>query len=195
MEYEIHITVADFKKEKKQQFIDFCLSEKVKPVIIILDQGNYIVQPMMTWDIYKENFEDAMTAMNGLVKKFKMNGFDVLRKKVEVSPKETTYFENPLMEKGKPYYEWHGKIEVDDLEKVKILMNDKGGHISKNSLSKNGKSRFITMRDYTSAESYYKRVDMIIETLQKNNIELLEEEYELCIYDTREELDNGWVNK
>jgi hypothetical protein len=36
-------------------------------------------------------------------------------------------------------------------------------------------------------------VENIHRILETNAIELLKEEYELCIYDSREELDSGWI--
>jgi len=193
MEFEIHITVSDFSKEKKEPFIAFCRSQGVKPVIIVLDKGNYINQPMITGIIECDNFEEANKEIEQLSAKFHEEGFTVVRKKVEISPKEESYFYNPIMKNGKPYYEWHGKVEADDLEMVKNLCEGHGGHLSRNSLSSNGKTRFVTLRDYEGSVQFYERVKNIHRVLGTKGIEFLEEEYELCIYDTKEELDSGWI--
>lgn len=193
MDFEIHITVNDLKIEEKESFIEFCKSEGVKPVMIVLDKGNHINQPMITTVIKRKDFQEAHKEVERLVTNFKNNGFTVVRKKVEISPKETTYFHQPIVKNSTPYFEWHGKVEVDDVPMLKTLCAGHGGHISRNSLKADGRLRFITVREYKGSEPFYERVEHIHRILDENGIELLKEEFELCIYDSREELDSGWI--
>ncbi|WP_240343924.1 hypothetical protein [Paenibacillus sp. SYP-B3998] len=166
----------------------------MKPVMIVLDQGNYINQPMITGVIQRTDFHEANKEIEKIAAKFQNNGFIVVRKKVEISPKEETYFHQPIITNSKPYFEWHGKVQVDDVAILKNLCESHGGHISRNSLNVNGKVRFITVREYESAKQFYDRVEKIHTILHVNRIELLIEQYELCIYDSREELDSGWIS-
>ncbi|TCS94841.1 hypothetical protein [Hazenella coriacea] len=194
MEFEFHITVNDLKMADKEAFVKLCKSEQLKPLMIVLDQGNYINQPMCTGVIKSTDFHDADKGIEKIVNMFQENGFTIMRKKVETSPKEEKYFHQPLTQNFKPYFEWHGKVEVDDITMVKNLCEGLGGHISRNSLNVNGKVRFITVREYESKKKFYERVEEIRSILQVNKIEILKEQYELCIYDSKEELDRGWLS-
>ncbi|MBW5467859.1 hypothetical protein GPJ61_08310 [Brevibacillus formosus] len=194
MEFEFHVTFNDLQFDEKEAFIDICKAEQVKPVMIVLDQGNYINQPMITGVITRADFQEANKEMEKIAATFQNNGFTIVRKKVEISPKEETYFYQPILKNSKPYFEWHGKVQVDDVAALRNLCEDHGGHISRNSLNANGKVRFITVREYESPKQFYDRVEMIHTILQANQIGLIKEQYELCIYDSREELDSGWIS-
>ncbi|AWX54779.1 hypothetical protein AB432_006935 [Brevibacillus brevis] len=194
MEFEFHITLNDMSLDEKEAFIDICKAEQVKPVMIVLDQGNYINQPMITGVIQRPDFHEANKEMEKIAATFQNNGFSIVRKKVEISPKEEKFFYQPILKNSKPYFEWHGKVAVDDVAALRNLCEGHGGHISRNSLNANGKVRFITVREYESPKQFYDRVEMIHIILQANQIELIKEQYELCIYDSREELDSGWIS-
>jgi hypothetical protein len=193
MEFEIHVTVKDLKIDEKESFVEFCKSEGVKPVMIVLDQGDYINQPMISAVIRHDSFQEANEEIETLATKMQNKGFSVVRKKVEISPKKETYFYEPVVKNSKPYYEWHGKVLVDDVDMLKKLCEGQGGRISRNSLNADGKKRFITVRDYEGSKPFYERVENIHRILDANDIGLLKEEYELCIYDSREGLDSGWI--
>jgi hypothetical protein len=193
MEFEYHVTMSDLKQDEKETFINICNEENVKPVLIVLDQGEYINQPMITGIVHSADYEEVKNVIEEVVAKFRDNEFRVVRTKVEIPAKEETYFDQPLLAQSKPYFEWHGKVYVDDVVRLKQLCADSGGHISWNSLNANGKIRFVTVREYNSSEKFYSRVEKIHYILQQNKIELLKQQYELCIYDSREELDRGWI--
>lgn len=193
MEFEYHLTVNDLNLEEKEAFIHVCNIEGVKPVIIVLDHGNYINQPMVTGLIERENFQAARQEIDRVAAQFEHSGFTIVRTKVEIPPVNEQYFTQPVAAGGTPYYEWHGKVHTDDLAGLKQLCEADGGHISRNSLNANGKIRFVTVRDYESRPVFMERVNRIKTILQTHGIEMLKEQYELCIYDSREELDSGWI--
>lgn len=193
MEFEFHITVQDLTMDEKEAFINVCNQEQVKPVMIVLDQGNYIHQPMITGIVHGTDFHQANQEIERVATTFQNKGFTVVRKKVEIPAKEEKFFDQPLLKSSKPYFEWHGKVQVDEVESLKSLCAGYGGHISRNSLNVNGKVRFVTVREYESKESFYDSVGKIHTVLQANQIELMKEQYELCIYDSREDLDSGWI--
>lgn len=194
MEFEFHVTVNDLNRADKEAFVKLCQAKKLKPLMIVLDKGNYIQQPMFTGFIRSTSFHEANDKIEKIINKFQESGFSIKRKKVETSPNEEEYFHHPLVKKSTPYFEWHGKVEIDDVTVVKNLCSDLGGHISRNSLNANGRVRFITIREYDSKENFYKRVNQLLSILEENDIEILKEIYELCIYDSREELDSGWIS-
>ena len=163
-------------------------------MLIVLDKGEYINQPMITGIVHSTNYEEVKNVIEEVGAKFRDNGFTVVRTKVEIPAKEETYFDSRCCRaQSKPYFEWHGKVYVDDVAVLKQLCADSGGHISRNSLNADGKVRFVTVREYESAEHFYGRVGEIHTILHTNKIELLKQQYELCIYDSREELDRGWI--
>ncbi|MFC9710474.1 hypothetical protein ACFTRD_20210 [Paenibacillus sp. NPDC056933] len=193
MEFEYHVTMSDLKHNEKETFINICNDQNVKHVLIVLDQGEYINQPMITGIVHSTDYEEVKDVIEEVTTKFRVNGFTVVRTKVEIPAKEETYFDQPMLAQSKPYFEWHGKVYVDDVGRLKQLCPGSGGHISRNSLNANGKIRFVTVREYESAEDFYRRVEEIHAILHMNKIELLKQQYELCIYDSREELDRGWI--
>ncbi|UHA75193.1 hypothetical protein [Paenibacillus sp. 481] len=194
MEFEYHLTINDLKLDEKEAFMSICQSEQVKPLMIVLDQGHYITQPMITGVTQCADFQAANIEIERVATAFRNNGFTIVRKKVEIPPQEEKYFYEPIVQHSKPYFEWHGKVEVDDVAKLKNCCASHGGHISRNSMNANGKVRFITVREYEGPAQFYSRVDQIHTILQQNNIELIKQQYELCIYDSREELDSGWIS-
>ncbi len=194
MEFQFHITVREFKLDDKEKFIKLCEDERVKPLLIVLNKGNHIDQPMFTKNVESNDFNEANEEIEAIVKRLHENGFEIVRKKVEVSPKQESYFNNPLNKNSKPYFEWHGKVKIYDIPMVEKLCKDLGGHISRNSLDEQGKVRFITVREYESKEKFHERVEKLVFILNENSIEMIKEKYELCIYDNKEELDSGWVS-
>ncbi|GKS13516.1 hypothetical protein YDYSY3_45160 [Paenibacillus chitinolyticus] len=48
MEFEFHITVNNLKLAEKDFFVNICILEQVKPLMIVLDKGDYINQSMCT---------------------------------------------------------------------------------------------------------------------------------------------------
>lgn len=194
MEFEYHITVNDLSLAEKDAFVKLCQEEQVKPLMIVLDKGNYIHQPMFTGVIKSADFDEANREIDKMIAKFQENGYAIMRKKVETSPKHDMFFHHPITKHFQPYYEWHGKVEVDDVAMVRELCAGLGGHLSRNSLNPNGRVRFVTVREYESKEKFYERVQKIYDVLKAHHIEFLKEQYELCIYDSKVELDSGWLS-
>lgn len=195
MEFEFHVTVEDLKLEEKQAFIRTCEEQKVKPVMIVLDQGEYVHQPMFTGIVHSDRYEEVKQGMDALASIFGKQGFNVVRTKIEIPAQEEQYFHEPMVAGSKPYFEWHGKVEIGDIADLKKQCEPYGGHISRNSLNANGKVRFITVREYGSAARFYERIAGIEEVLRLNGIKLLKQQHELCVHDSREELDKGWVSQ
>ncbi|MBY0204212.1 hypothetical protein [Paenibacillus cucumis (ex Kampfer et al. 2016)] len=193
MEFEFHVTLSDLSPQEKQTFIRICEEENVKPVLIELDQGEHIHQPMITGIVHSEDFQDVQRIIEEISITFRNNGFTVVRTKVEIPAKEERFFKQPMVPQYRPYFEWHGKVQVEDVNRLKHICAGTGGHISRNSLHKNGSIRFVTVREYEHADHFYRSVEEIHNILQSNQIELIKQQYELCIYDSREELDRGWI--
>ncbi|MGW9123847.1 hypothetical protein ACWGPW_02455 [Paenibacillus chitinolyticus] len=194
MEFEFHITVNNLRLAEKESFVNICILEQVKPLMIVLDKGDYINQPMCTGIIESTDYYEAKKEIEKIATKFQKNGFTIMRTKIEISPNEEKYFHMPVTRNSKPYFEWHGKVAVKEVARLKNLCEGLGGHISRNSLATNGEVRFITVREYESKEKFYARVDKLHSILQENKLDVLKEQYELCIYDSREELDSGWIS-
>jgi len=193
MEFEYHLTVNDLSVEEKKAFINICNEQGVKPVIILLDHGEYIHQPMVTGWVEQSSFQEAREDIDRIAMQFQQSGFTIVRTKVEIPPVDDRYFDHPVTAYSTPYFEWHGKVHTEDLAQLKQLCEADGGHISRNSLNANGKIRFVTVRNYESSTKFRERVSRIKEILKTHEIEMLKEQYELCIYDSREELDKGWI--
>jgi len=59
IEFQFHITFDNFSTDKKQDFINLCERENVKPVMIVLPKGDYVNQPMFTKLVSQETFAAA----------------------------------------------------------------------------------------------------------------------------------------
>ncbi|TGU59435.1 hypothetical protein EN829_068225 [Mesorhizobium sp. M00.F.Ca.ET.186.01.1.1] len=82
MEFEFHVTLADVALDDKAAFIGICQAQQVKPLMIVLDKGNCIHQPMMTGVIQRPDFQAAKREMDRIAAVFQEGGFTVVRKKV-----------------------------------------------------------------------------------------------------------------
>ena len=122
MEFEFHVTLSDLSPQEKLTFIRICNEENVKPVLIELDQGEHIHQPMITGIVHSEDYQEVEHVIEGISTTFRNNGFSVVRTKVELPAKEERFFKQPMLPQSRPYFEWHGKVQVEDVSRLEANM-------------------------------------------------------------------------
>lgn len=190
--FQFHITINDLPKEKKQDFLTICEKEDVKPLFIILPEGNYLKQPMFTKLIESTNFKTALSLAEQTVKNFEISDFSIARIKAEVFSKDSSLFQAMDYNNFQPYYEWHCRVKIENEKETEQLCKKYNAHLSVNSLDEDKKIKYITIREYESEALFYEAVNNFYQILLKKDIvTIIKQKFEYCIYDTRLELDKG----
>ena len=193
--FQFHVTIQDLPKEKKEDFISLCIKNQVKPLLIVLPEGDYLKQPMFTKLIKSTSFKTALFWVEQTIEHFETAGFSIARIKAEVFSHDSNLFQSMDYKNFQPYYEWHCKVKIENEEETEQLCKKYNAHLSANSLEEDGKTKYITIREYNSEELFYKAVNQFYEILlEKNIVTIIKQKFEYCIYDSRLELDKGWAS-
>ena len=162
--FEIHITTQNLNELETVMFTAFCKRIKVKPIIIELEEGNYLQQPMIS-KVVKDG--DLFDEMERLKKEFNQNGYRVSRVKIEVPLESIEKGEQTFPDFRGKYFEWHGKVkfrDIDDLKKV--IRWVKNVHLSSNSLKGENDRRFVTLRCYAGVYIFKQEVERLKQILR-----------------------------
>ena len=190
MKFQFHITINDLVETNKNSFLILCKKNNVKPVLISLDKGKYIRQPMFTKVVENESFEQAFEEIEKVCKIFKENNFKILRIKSEVPPENSENFKE---KNSKFYFEWHCKVSFEKKNLIEKLCYENNAHISKNSLEDEECTRFVTIREYNDKTIFYSNTKKLSDLFIENGIKIIKQKFEYCIYDNKIELDSGWA--
>lgn len=192
--FEVHITVNAIEQQDIPDFVEFCQTIEAKPIIIELEKGIIAQQPMIS-KVYRNIEKHTLkNELIDLLQDFKTSIYAVNRVKVEVP---LFFIKEGLLEfpsyKGQ-YFEWHGKVKYEDLETLKQKIKYLDVHLSRNSLKGQSNLRFLTKRTFWSKDHFINNVTETKDALARNEIELVKEEYEYCIYDSNKSIDKGWID-
>ena len=196
MNYEIHLTVN--KPDSLNRFKEVCKSFNVKPLVIAT--GDY--DQVMTSSIYKTDYIDNFHFhLHDLSMKFESEGYNVLRKKVEIMP-------SIVQHKDHIYYESHVRIKIPNVsqdridyhhELIDVICLSRDLQKSKNlfKVDKNFLYQMVTFRthemDIWDFGKHMKKVRQDIENNGFLNFDKIE--LEECIYDSNIDIDKKWLNK
>ena len=90
------------------------------------------------------------------------------------------------------YYEWHGKVEYLQPEKLEALCKVHKAHLSLNSLKGESNTRFITLREFGNRQTFVNNVLKLTQILS-GEWTIFKQQSEYCIYDDNILLDKGWL--
>lgn len=192
--FELHLTINDLLNERLSRFVVLCEKYKGKSLIIELSRGKVSKQPMFSKVIQATDTEQAMEKAKDYLKEFVKENFPITRLKIE-TPIE---FSDALMEVGnltETYFEWHGKVNPEEIKNLSKLCVRHKCHLSKNSIKKEDLTRFLTLREYGAKELFQVRVEKLIKDLVENGGTIFKEESEYCVYDNNVLLDEGWLTE
>ena len=127
---ELHITCNTLNNYEIKSFEEFCHSINAKPIIILLSKGESTQQPMISKIIKCLNRNDLNTEVGYIVKQFESNAYQVTRIKMEVAPWDIEQAKKIVNSDNENYFEWHGKIKVEDEKNAASIITKLGGHIS-----------------------------------------------------------------
>lgn len=146
---------------------------------------------MFTKIVKSSDFDRAFDLVNKLTRKFEENNIKIARIKGEIISEDSKYFQVSKNHDFKPYYEWHCKIIIGSITDIIGLCHKYDAHLSINALDED--SRYITIREYDSELLFYQKVEKFNEILIKQDVTILKQKFEYCIYDSSLELDKGWA--
>ncbi|HEY9048721.1 MAG TPA: hypothetical protein VIN08_22605 [Ohtaekwangia sp.] len=191
--FEIHLTVEASADEDVVRFMEVCLLNNGKPLLIELSRGDYAHQPMFSSVIHAASLEQALISSRAYIQSFTKNSFPVKRLKIEVPSVHAADAVYMVRESFKPYYEWHGKVNYERVPELIALCEKHRVHLSLNALRGESTRRFVTLRDFDTEQIFNTRVANLKKELNEQNWYILKEQSEFCIYDDNIVLDNGWL--
>jgi len=193
--FEIHITTNKLNDTEVNQFKEFCTSIEAKPILIELAEGITTQQPMISKVFSNLKEGQLANEIELLETKFLENSYDVVRTKVEVPLEFINKGRKEFPNYKGQYYEWHGKVEFDDVEKLKLALRIiQNTHLSKNALNDQPNRRFVTVRSYSNKRFFLSNVESVKKALIHNKFKLIKDEYEYCVYDSNKTTDSGWMD-
>ncbi len=191
--FELHLTTNDLLNEEIPRFKNLCKKISGKPLIIELSRGKISKQPMFNKVIKCESPEQALKNAGDYVKEFIKANFPVKRLKIEI-PIEFSTCVNPLEHNlSQTYFEWHGKIKPEEIKQLSTLCLKHKVHLSRNSIKKEDSTKFLTLREYGTKETFQNRIENLIKDLEENTGTIYKNESEYCVYDNNIFLDEGWL--
>lgn len=201
-EFETHITVDLPHERDLPRFRKACKNNGVKCVHIVLDRGEHVSQPMAT---YHESgkYENVKQNAFDCAARFKQDGFTVTRIKIEASPfnSDVRAADSEVSTaESENYFEHHLKLELDENSnrpKLLEIARNHRAHLSKNAFRQHAdgiEQRFVTQRHYAIGRDHsLSQCQRLQAELIESGYNILEVESEYCVYDSRVELDAGWL--
>ena len=190
---ELHITCNALTSNQIETFENFCYSIDSKPIVILLSSGENKQQPMISKIISCKDKNDIKKELDFIKSKFKANGYRITRIKMEVAPWDIMEAEQMFNRKKENYFEWHGKINIENEKNATLAISEFGGHISRNVLKKNPNFKLVTIRDYGTEQDIKEKIIKLKKGLDQIGINFIKEELEYCIFDSNVSLDKGWI--
>ncbi|SFO50651.1 hypothetical protein SAMN05428949_5475 [Chitinophaga sp. YR627] len=192
--FELHLTVNDLLTSDVEHFVNCCVEQEAKPMIIELYRGTYIHQPMMNKIVTTSSLQDALmdaTMLSGILQ---TSGFPVKRLKVEV-PANRFDAVPDISANFTPYFEWHGKVRYDNVNDLLACCATHQVHLSLNALKQAQHTRFITLREFGDINIFRQRVSQLTGALTKGGWDVIKQQSEYCVYDNNIFLDGGWLTQ
>lgn len=192
--FEVHITVQSLKNSELEQFKQFCKQIGAKPILIALPKGRMTQQAMIS-KVFTGLVEGQLgQEIKQLKAQFVDAGYEIIRTKVEVPLEYIAMGVKEFPDYHGQYFEWHGKVEFDEIEHLQGAIRYLDAHISRNGLKDENNRRFVTVRAYHTQRFFMNKVDTVVQALEHHGLKLVKQAYEYCIYDSNRAIDSGWVD-
>lgn len=188
MIFEIHVTV---KTKDINQFKIDVTEMGLKPIIIETQRDKSLDYQVMTSSKY--NKLDWAFELNKICCDLFSKGYEIVRKKVEIVPEQ--WYDHELH----IYYETHLRLKLPkefDYTSLNELCKRRGFHLSKNLMKKSEDFNYqmITFRDYKMTQyAFFLAIKHMTSDLIDLSIDYDKVEFEECIYDSNESIDNNWL--
>lgn len=193
--FEYHVTVKSVDVELLTTIAE---TNKAKLDLIELAQGNHMVQPMIT-GFCKGTVQQAYDKAFNVAAQLEELDLKVTRVKLEaalVNELLPISDQDSLQHPNSNYFEFHVKLRLApdfDLKSINLV---NGAQVSRNALKNNPlyQERFITLRLYKCGkESALNTLDILLQELNKQNLDIKKIIKEYSVYDSNVNLDQGWI--
>lgn len=206
--FEIHVSVNLHNPVEEIEWKLFCKQQKFHVIKVWNIKGTHATQNMMAMWISVENNEENNDWLSVGLKELKRTGniiretgFEVIREKIEAMMMDHR-FDKHCLEKPQRgvYWEIHMKVENQTLEQWRML-KDMLKTEQNVGLSVSAYSEFlspiITMRFYQgSRDQVFQMKDQLVGRLTTAGWKFAPKtQYELSLYDSNPELDEGWIDE
>jgi hypothetical protein len=190
--FELHITV---NTNNVEQFKSDCKTINCKPIVIEVQNNNYLSQQVMTSSKY--NHFDYEVEILSIKNKLMSLGYEIKRIKVEVPPDFIHLFHLDVK-----YYESHLRVSTPrhQLAVLKEKAKEYSWHPSRNIFKYMDNDMVYQMLTYRSIPhdpdskySFYHQINNFPKELKAMGFNYDKIEIEACILDTNEELDKQWL--
>ncbi len=201
-DFEIHLTAALCDDADLNRWRAFCEAQQIKCVYIVLDRGAHVSQPMTSARLHGTLLQ-TWSAAKQAVELLEYAQFDVTRVKIEAAPHCQGIPQSDadvLVWPATCYFEHHAKLLLPMGEvpaALRALCELYGAHQSRNAFKQREdgwQERFATLRlhgvGWLAAREAFQTFDR---ALLSGGWQLLKSESEYCVYDSRVELDAGWL--
>jgi hypothetical protein len=200
--FEIHVTV---QAADTDIFREVCKKLDVKPIILDLQTKNKtIIKDIMSSSTHMGTNRSAYEEMKRISHGLAMEGYDVVREKIETVPWHPAAPSNDS-EKSMPkncYFETHIGVNVLNENRKKYLESVVGlfdAHMSRNAFKVHDDGswmQMVTMRWYKGTREHFEReADALYKTIQNHGFDVEKRITEFSIYDTKVSHDFEWLRK
>jgi hypothetical protein len=202
-DFETHLTVRLDQADDLARLRAWAQQRGYKCTRIVLEQGQFVSQPMLTFHGHGTLSAAMQTAVNAAAAT-DAAGFSVTRIKIEAAPTnqgvpvvtDTAGTQQP----SDRYFEHHTKLLLEPGETVKPIIaiaRSHGAHVSRNALRRRTdgcEERFVTQRCFKvgrdAAEAALRR---LVDGLGAAGYQIIDVEQEFVVFDTNLALDAGWI--
>lgn len=195
--FELHITVAEMTSQDVQRFKAFCLSQRIKALVIELESETPIQH--MTCSRVSGSFETALQEAKRVGALLEGQGFGVVRTKIEAAPWNRDVPLEAAPTNPQNYFEHHAKLLLPPSSNLLLLegiCTTHRAHLSRNAFKKlegDSQLRFVTLRGYglgkIQAEQHFAA---LLSTLKGAGFVVQDSITEFCVYDSNVALDGAW---
>jgi hypothetical protein len=190
--FEAHLT-ADVGAGELARFEAACGALGVAFVAIELAAGIHRAQPM-TSSQHRGVLADAIAATDALHARLVGDGFAIARVKLETDVASTGIprtAEDAARLGG--YFEFHVKLRDPDVARLTVTCERVGARVSRN--ARRAGERFATLRAYACGrDAAEQRLAVLLDALAAAGHDVIATSREYSLYDSRIELDAGWLD-
>jgi hypothetical protein len=186
--FEAHLTVDT---DRRADFEVLCGELGVDCVGIELPDGVHRAQPM-TASHHRGELAAVIGEVEALHARIVAAGFTIVRTKLEALAANEGV--PPADDAG--YFEFHVKVRVDParLDELAQIARSSGGRLSRNDRQHRPTQRFVTMRVYRATRAAAEaQLDALLAALDAADFDRAGIAREYTLYDSRIELDAGWL--
>jgi len=201
-EFETHLTVSLSDLDTLKRLRRWTDQRGLKCIHIILDRGERVSQPMLTWH-GRGTLSAELARASGVSEGLASHGFTVNRIKIEAAPTNQDVpgtCAEALVQPRERYFEHHVKLLLSphaDHSAITEAVDQHGARLSRNALCERTdgwQERFVTQRVRRVGRSEARRrLDALLEVIAHLEHPVLDIEEEFVVYDSNASVDAGWI--